>query len=102
MHGTRFKWFRKENLLLRNVLMILILVSAIGLVVLLAYFYLDDIYLIKTRMEAARKLILQGGMKIGEVAGRCGYSDQHYFSYCFKKYFGVSPVRMRHGEAGGT
>ena len=58
--------------------------------------------LIKTRMEAARKLILQGGMKIGEVAGRCGYSDQHYFSYCFKKYFGVSPVRMRHGEAGGT
>lgn len=51
MHGTRFKWFRKENLLLRNVLMILILVSAIGLVVLLAYFYLDDIYLIKTRMD---------------------------------------------------
>ena len=51
MHGTRFKWFRKENLLLRNVLMILILVSAIGLVVLLGYFYLDDIYLIKTRMD---------------------------------------------------
>lgn len=51
MHGARFNWFRKENLLLRNVLMILLLVSLIGLVVLLGYFYLDDIYLIKARMD---------------------------------------------------
>ena len=30
-----------------------------------------------------------------EIAERCGYSDQHYFSYCFKKYCGVSPNAMR-------
>lgn len=54
--------------------------------------------LIKRRMEAALLLIQGGGMKIGEVAGRCGYSDQHYFSFCFKKYFGVSPAKMRRGE----
>lgn len=51
MHGARFKRFRPEHLLVRNVLMILLLVSAIGLVVLIGYFYLDDIYLAKTRMD---------------------------------------------------
>ena len=56
--------------------------------------------LIKRRMEAAQSLIAAGGMKIGEVAQRCGYSDQHYFSFCFKKYYGVSPARMRRGEEG--
>lgn len=54
--------------------------------------------LIRQRMEAARTLIAAGGMKIGEISERCGYTDQHYFSYCFKKYFGVSPAKMRRGE----
>ena len=40
-------------------------------------------------------MLQAGGMKIGEVARRCGYTDQHYFSFCFKKYYGVSPARMR-------
>ena len=43
-------------------------------------------------------LLQGGGLKVAEIAGRCGYSDQHYFSYCFKKYYGVSPARMRRGE----
>ena len=55
--------------------------------------------LIKKRMETAQDLIRQGSMKISEVAGRCGYSDQHYFSFCFKKYFGISPAKMRRGES---
>ena len=54
--------------------------------------------LIKRRMEAARALLRSGGMKVAEVATRCGYTDQHYFSYCFKKYYGVSPARMRQKE----
>lgn len=54
--------------------------------------------LIQRRMEVAKALINSGGMKIAEVAERCGYSDQHYFSFCFKKYFGVSPAKMRKGE----
>ena len=56
--------------------------------------------LIKRRMEAALTLLQSGSLKVAEVAGRCGYSDQHYFSYCFKKYHGVSPARLRRGEAG--
>ena len=55
--------------------------------------------LIRERMEQALRLLQQpGGMKIAEIATACGYSDQHYFSYCFKKYHGTSPVRMRRSE----
>ncbi len=51
--------------------------------------------LIRKRMEAARELLSTTGLKVREVAGRCGYTDQHYFSYCFKKYCGESPNSMR-------
>ncbi len=55
--------------------------------------------LIRERMEHALRLLqLPGGMKIAEIAAACGYSDQHYFSYCFKKYHGTSPARMRRSE----
>lgn len=52
---------------------------------------------IKRRMEAAAQLLRDKTMKITEVSERCGYNDQHYFSYCFKKYYGVSPSVMRRG-----
>lgn len=48
-------------------------------------------YLTTRRMEAAEKLLRDTDMKIREVSEKCGYSDQHYFSYCFKKYAGISP-----------
>ncbi len=53
--------------------------------------------LIKKRMEVAGELLKTTNLKILEVARRCGYSDQHYFSYCFKKYYGLSPVQLRRG-----
>ena len=51
--------------------------------------------LIRTRMDAARQLLTTSPLKIQQVAARCGYTDQHYFSYCFKKYGGESPVALR-------
>ena len=51
--------------------------------------------LIGKRMEAARSLLETTDLRIQEVAGRCGYTDQHYFSYCFKKYSGESPNALR-------
>ena len=51
--------------------------------------------LIRKRMEAARELLSTTPLKVQEVAGRCGYTDQHYFSYCFKKYCGESPNALR-------
>ena len=54
--------------------------------------------LIRRRMEKARELLLASPAKVVEIARACGYSDQHYFSYCFKKYFGCSPLAMRRKE----
>ena len=51
--------------------------------------------LIRKRMEAARELLAEPNLRIQEVALRCGYTDQHYFSYCFKKYCGESPNSLR-------
>ena len=47
------------------------------------------------RMAAAKEYLMCTSMKIMEVARRCGYSDQHYFSYCFKRYYGTSPNKVR-------
>ena len=33
--------------------------------------------------------------KCQEIARRCGYPDQSYFGYCFKKFYGLSPAKMR-------
>lgn len=55
--------------------------------------------LIKKRMEVAHALLTTTSLKIYEVARQCGYSDQHYFSFCFKKYYGVSPAQLRRAES---
>ncbi len=56
--------------------------------------------LTKIRIETARKLLLDTAMKIRDISQQCGYSDQHYFSYCFKKYTGQSPNAMRRKSEG--
>lgn len=56
--------------------------------------------LTKIRIETARKLLLETAMKIRDISQQCGYSDQHYFSYCFKKYTGQSPNAMRRQSEG--
>ena len=51
------------------------------------------------RMEEARRQLLHTDKKIREISESCGYSDQHYFSYCFKKFAGVSPNALRRQTA---
>lgn len=51
--------------------------------------------LTQKRIETAKDLLLCTNMKIKEIAEKCGYNDQHYFSYCFKKYIGSSPNACR-------
>lgn len=52
-------------------------------------------------MKAAYDMLVCTGMKILEVAEKCGYSDQHYFSYCFKKFYGESPNKVRNDNRTG-
>ena len=51
--------------------------------------------LIRKRMAVALNLLQSSDSRIAEIAHRCGYSDQSYFGYCFKKFYGVSPAKMR-------
>lgn len=51
-------------------------------------------FLNQTRINAAQKLLLSrniNNLKIYEIAERCGFNDQLYFSRVFKKCVGVSP-----------
>lgn len=47
------------------------------------------------RMKKAKELVETTQKKVMQIAEECGYKDQHYFSYCFKKCYDVSPIKMR-------
>ena len=51
--------------------------------------------LTERRMKAAHEMLVCTNMKVLEISERCGYSDQHYFSYCFKRFYGDSPNKLR-------
>jgi len=52
-------------------------------------------HLTELRMEKAKDLIVTSSMKNYEIALEIGYADPHYFSYCFKKHFNMSPNDLR-------
>lgn len=52
-------------------------------------------YLTDYRMEQAVNLLMTGNDKTYVIAEKVGYSEANYFSYVFKKQFGVSPSRYR-------
>jgi two-component system response regulator YesN len=52
-------------------------------------------YLTELRMNKAKELLIDPSMKNYQIAEAVGYSDPQYFSYCFKKYFKVSPNEYR-------
>jgi two-component system response regulator YesN len=54
------------------------------------------------RMKAAYDMLVCTTMKILEIAEKCGYTDQHYFSYCFKKFYGESPNKVRAANRGAV
>ena len=52
-------------------------------------------YLTDYRMEQAVILLMSGNDKTYMIAEKVGYSEANYFSYVFKKQFGVSPSKYR-------
>ncbi|MBQ7425415.1 MAG: response regulator [Lachnospiraceae bacterium] len=55
-------------------------------------------YLTDYRMEIAERMLLNTDEKTYIIAQEVGYSDPNYFSYVFKKQFGVSPSRYKAGK----
>lgn len=52
-------------------------------------------YLISIRLDAARELLSNSDLKTSEIAEKIGYPDINYFSYFFKKNYGMSPREYR-------
>ncbi len=52
-------------------------------------------YVTVTRMEAAAAALRGSEEKTYLIARRCGYEDANYFSYVFKRHFGVTPTKYR-------
>lgn len=53
-------------------------------------------YIVRLRMEFARKLLLEQKKSIQETAELTGFNHQNNFSSAFKKYFGISPSEIRY------
>ena len=49
------------------------------------------------RMDAAAERLRNTQDKTYLIAQACGYEDPNYFSYVFKRHFGVTPTRFRAG-----
>lgn len=52
-------------------------------------------YVLRQRVELARRLLLSTGLSISEVAAHAGFYDQSHLSHHFKRAFGVTPGAMR-------
>jgi two-component system response regulator YesN len=52
-------------------------------------------YVLKVRMEQARELLANPGLKVLAIAKYLGYKDNNYFSRAFKTYYGIAPTEYR-------
>ena len=52
-------------------------------------------YLTEVRLQNALNLLNTTDDKTYVIAGKVGYTEPNYFSYVFKKRFGVSPSKYR-------
>ena len=56
-------------------------------------------YLTDYRMERASSQLIETNEKSYIIAKNVGYTDPNYFSYVFKRRFGVSPSKYRREHA---
>lgn len=55
-------------------------------------------YLIRKRIDEAKKLLADTNLPVGEVAAEVGYENAVYFSQIFSKETGFSPIQYRRNE----
>jgi two-component system response regulator YesN len=56
------------------------------------------VFLARTRMEEAARLLRSGGYRAYEVSEMVGYSNQKNFTRAFKRHFGAGPAAFRRKE----
>lgn len=59
-------------------------------------------YLVETRMEKAKKFLLETAMPVQQVAYSSGYPDVCNFSRMFRRVYGVSPTGLRAAHMPGS
>lgn len=52
-------------------------------------------YILRKKISKAQMLLLDDSIPINDIALRCGFEDQLYFSRIFKKKTGLSPINYR-------
>lgn len=55
-------------------------------------------YLMQIRMEAAKEYLRTTDLKAFEIAEKVGYADPNYFSFSFRKMFGISPKEYKNSS----
>jgi transcriptional regulator GlxA family with amidase domain len=58
-------------------------------------------YRLQVRLGRARTLLSETALSVKEVAFRCGFESEHYFSRLFRRKTGVAPGRWRRSLSGG-
>lgn len=53
-------------------------------------------YLTRVRLDEAARLLDHTDLPVGEISQQVGYSEPAYFSYVFKKQYGISPMKYRY------
>lgn len=56
-------------------------------------------YLLSCRISVARDLLANTDLPMSEIAFQCGFNSQSYFSDCFKRSVGASPMAFRKESA---
>ena len=52
-------------------------------------------YLLQLRVRHAQELLRSTALTLSEIAGYCGFANEHHFSYSFKKRVGQAPGAYR-------
>lgn len=52
-------------------------------------------FIIQTRLKAAQTMLVSSDTSMAEIAERCGFNSQSYFSFVFKERVGMSPKEFR-------
>ena len=52
-------------------------------------------YIISIRLSNAKKLLVESNLTVAQIAELCGFNDASYFSYYFRRRFGMKPSEYR-------